>query len=468
MPHDIAMIGLGVMGRNLLLNMADRGFAVAGYDQDAARVEALLKEGAGLRVAGAANLKELADGLKKPRAVMMLVPAGKTVDAVIRDLLPLLEPGDTIIDGGNSHWKDTDLRAQAVGERGVQYLGVGISGGEEGARRGPAMMPGGPREAYERVRPIFEACAARVGDDPCVAYIGPGSSGHFVKMVHNGIEYALMQLIAETYDILRRGLKCDNARIHRAFQKWNEGPLHSFLIEITADIFGKMDPKTGKPLVEQVLDKAKQKGTGKWTSQDAMDLGMPVPTIDAAVAMRQLSAFKSERVQADRLIEGPELEFEGDHDAFIDLVGQALLAASFITFAQGMDMLSHASDEYGFQLQLTDVTRIWRGGCIIRSTLLARFHEAYVARHDLPNLLLDPVIARDVLACIPAYREVLAMAVRHGVPAACYGAALAYFDAYRSDWMPANLIQAQRDCFGAHTYERVDERGTFHTEWRED
>ncbi len=464
---EIGMVGLGVMGRNLVLNIADHGHSVAGYDQDLGKVEALQGKAGDREIQGAETMEEFVRLLRTPRAVMMLVPAGPPVDAVIHDLLPCLEEGDLIIDGGNSLFQDTDLRARHLAEKGIQYLGVGISGGESGARHGPSMMAGGPREAYERVRPIFEASAAHIYGDPCVAYLGPGSAGHYVKMVHNGIEYGLMQLIAESYDLMKRGLRLSDDEMHDIYDLWNREELSGYLIEITADIFLKKDEKTGKRLIDVILDEAKQKGTGMWTSQDAMELGVPVPTIDMAVAMRNLSAFEEERSAASRVLRGPELLFEGDLWDSVEKLRHALYAAMIVTYAQGMAQLRVASQQYGYGLDLEAVARIWRGGCIIRAVLLEKIRAAYRTNPDLPNLLLGPDLGQAVELRQEDLRAVVRTAVEWGIPTPGLMVSLAYFDGYRSAWLPANLIQAQRDYFGAHTYERVDAKGVFHIQWEQ-
>jgi 6-phosphogluconate dehydrogenase len=465
---EIGMVGLGVMGRNLVLNMADHGHSVVGYDKDLSKVEALQDEAGDREIQGAKTMEEFVGFLRTPRAVMMLVPAGSPVDAVIHDVLPYLDEGDLIIDGGNSHFPDTDLRASKLAQRGIQYLGVGISGGESGARHGPSMMPGGPRKAYERVRPIFEASAAHVHDEPCVTYLGPGSAGHYVKMVHNGIEYGLMQLIAESYDLMKRGLGLSDDEMHDIFALWSREELNGYLMEITADIFVKSDAKTGKRLIDVILDEAKQKGTGMWTSQDAMELGVPVPTIDIAVVMRNLSAFEEERLVASRALVGPEPLSEGDLWDFVEQLRHALYAAMIVTYAQGMAQLGVASKANNYDLDLEAVARIWRGGCIIRAALLEKIRAAYKTDPDLPNLLLDPDLGAAVESRQEDLRAVVRTAAEWGIPTPGLAVSLAYFDGYRSAWLPANLIQAQRDYFGAHTYERVDQKGTFHTQWAEE
>jgi 6-phosphogluconate dehydrogenase len=463
--YEIGMVGLGVMGRNLVLNMADHGFPVAGYDKDAAKVEALRKESAECKVSGAANIVDFIALLRKPRAIMMLVPAGAPVDSVINDLLPHLDKGDLIIDAGNSYFKDTDVRARTLADKGIQFLGVGVSGGEEGARHGPSIMPGGPKDAYERVRLVFEAAAAKVNGDHCVTYLGPGSAGHFVKMVHNGIEYGVMQLLTETYDLMKRGFGLNDDELQEVYASWNKGELNGYLVEITSQIFSKQDEKTGNRLIDEILDVAKQKGTGMWTSQSAMELQVPIPTIDLAVAMRDLSVFEKEREQAGTIYRRPIQRFTGNRDTFIKQLGRALHAAMLITYAQGMALLTVASGKNGYQLDLEAVARIWRGGCIIRAALLEDICAAFHARRELPNLLLDPNLSRKLIEHQDDLRRVVSHASESGVPIPGLMVSLGYLDSYRSTWLPANLIQAQRDYFGAHTYERVDAKGTFHTEW---
>jgi 6-phosphogluconate dehydrogenase len=393
------------------------------------------------------------------------VPAGASVDSVIKDLLPHLDKGDLIIDAGNSYFKDTDLRARNLEAKGIQFLGVGVSGGEEGARHGPSIMPGGQKEAYERVRPIFEAAAAKVNGDPCVTWLGPGSAGHFVKMVHNGIEYAVMQLIAETYDLMKRGLGMNDDQIRDVYGKWNKGELNGYLMEITSRIFSKQDDKTDKRLIDEILDVAKQKGTGMWTSQSAMELQVPIPTIDLAVAMRDLSVFTKEREQASAIYQRSHRRFTGDADTFLTRLCRALFAGMIIVYAQGLALLMAASAKYKYHLDLEAVARIWRGGCIIRAALLEDIREAFRVRRDLPNLLLAPNLSQKVIGHQGDLRQVVCQAAESGVPTPGLMVSLGYLDAYRSAWLPANLIQAQRDYFGAHTYERVDAKGTFHAEW---
>jgi len=462
------MVGLGVMGRNFLLNMAGHGFSVAGYDKDAAKVEALRRESKERDVRGAADIKEFIGLLRQPRAVMMLVPAGPPVDSVIRDLLGQLGPGDLVIDAGNSYFKDTDVRARNLAAKGVQFLGVGVSGGEEGARHGPSIMPGGPKEAYRRVGPVFEAVAAKVKGEPCVAYLGPGSAGHFVKMVHNGIEYGVMQLIAESYDLMKRGLALNDDQLRDVYGQWNHGELNGYLMEITSHIFGKVDEGTGKRLIDEILDVARQKGTGMWTSQSAMELQVPVPTIDLAVAMRDLSVFAKEREQAGAVYQEAPRRFTGERERFLGQLCRALYTGTIITYAQGMALLAVASGKYRYQLELEAVARIWRGGCIIRAALLEDICAAFHARADLPNLLLAPNLSAKVMEGREGLRQVVCQAAELGVPAPGLMVSLGYLEAYRSAWLPANLIQAQRDYFGAHSYERIDAKGTFHTQWEKE
>ena len=466
--YEIGVVGLGVMGQNLLLNMADHGHSVAGYDKDPARVQALAAEAAGRSIRGANSPEELLSLLASPRAVIMLVPAGPTVDRVVRDLLPHLKEKDILMDCGNSHFRDTDLRQKALADRGIRFLGVGISGGEHGARHGPSIMPGGPRDAYEQVRPVLEDVSAHVRGEPCVAYLGPGSAGHFVKMVHNGIEYGLMELIAETYDLMRRGLGLGDDELAGIYEQWNDGGFESYLIEITARIFRQVDEKAGRCcLIDVILDEAGQKGTGKWTSQTAMDLQVPTPVIDAAVSSRDLSGYRQDREAASRLLPGPEGTIPEPKTGFVERLERALQAGFLMTYAQGMALLRKA-DTYGYSLNLADVARIWRGGCIIRAAILEEIRSSYQRSPDLANLLLSPRLGGTGAECRPGLRDAVCFAAKLGIPAPGMMAALAYFDGYRSARLPANLIQAQRDFFGAHSYERVDEKGIFHTQWEEE
>jgi 6-phosphogluconate dehydrogenase len=464
--YAFGMIGLGTMGRSLLLNMADHGYAVAGHDKDATKVASLNDEGKDYDVKGFGDVKEFIQSLTTPRAIMMLVPAGKIVDSVIEELTPLLEKGDILIDGGNSHFTDTNRRVEELEAIGLHFFGMGVSGGEEGARRGPSMMPGGDKDAYAVMKPIFEAIAAHVDGAPCVTYIGPGASGHFVKMVHNGIEYAIMQLIAETYEILKNGLQLDNAAIGEIFTKWNEGRLKSFLLDITKDIFAFKAPGTDHLLLDDIKDEAKAKGTGKWTSQVAMDLQAPIPTIDTAVSVRDLSKYKALRVQASELYSAGDSEkLDVNKDEFLVALEQAFYFNTIISYAQGMHMLAKASEEYKYDLHLGDIAKIWRGGCIIRSEFLNDIFNAYQKDATLAHLLLDSNVEALIKAAVPGARTVLAATIAAGVATPAYASALSYFDTFRSKRMPSNLTQAQRDYFGAHTYELVGKEGVFHTQW---
>ncbi len=465
--YDIGMVGLGVMGRNLLLNLADHGFRVIGLDTDSGKVQALKTEGSRDSVDATTDAKAFLAALKLPRAIIVLVPAGKAVDAVISELAPSLSQGDLLIDAGNSFFKDTDRRYNELAAKSLNFFGMGVSGGEAGARRGPAMMPGGPRAAYDRVKPMLDAIAAKVNGEPCVDYIGAGSAGHYVKMVHNGIEYGIMQLLAEVYDILHRGAGMSNPELADLFQRWHDGELNSFLVEITAKIFHKLDPKTGKHLVDVILDVARQKGTGKWTSQEAMDLQVPLFTIDAAVSSRDISAYDAERSQASKVYTGIATSESNDKATLQAVAMDATYTAVLLTYAQGFAMLRKASATYKFGLDLATIARVWRGGCIIRSTMLETFRTAFGEQPDLPNLLLAPKIAADIAARQAGLRKLVVAAISAGIPCAALMNSLAYFDAYRTERLPMNLTQAQRDLFGAHTYERIDEKGTFHTKWEE-
>jgi 6-phosphogluconate dehydrogenase len=456
------------MGRNLVLNMGDHDFAVVGYDKDPEMVRQLNANIGERKVLGVNTLTEFIEALRVPRNIMLMVPAGSPVDAVIRDLKPYLDPLDLIIDGGNSHYKDTELRHAMLAKKNIHYLGVGISGGESGARHGPSLMPGGALEDYQRVREIFEMIAAQVEGEPCVTYLGPDAAGHFVKMVHNGIEYGLMQLIAETYDLMKRGLNLDDDQLHKIFAWWNQMELSGFLVEITANIFSEVDPESGNRLVDVILDEANQKGTGKWTSEAALDLQVPTPTIDVAVATRNISMLKEQRLAASQLLTRRSEHFKGDHEKFLDALRTALYAAVILTFAQGFALLEAASESYGYALDLAAIARIWRGGCIIRTSLLHNIRTAYQKQPDLANLLLDPQLSEDVMRLRKSLVKVVRTAAKLGTPAPAMMASLAYLDSYRSAWLPANLIQAQRDYFGAHTYERIDEKGVFHTRWEPD
>jgi 6-phosphogluconate dehydrogenase len=463
--YEIGMIGLGVMGRNLLLNMADHGFSVAGYDKDPTKVEAMRKEAEKRDIRCTANLKEFISSMSFPRTIILLVPAGAPVDSVIKELSPHLQKDDLIIDSGNSYFKDTDLRTIRLKKNGILFMGMGISGGEEGARHGASIMPGGLKKAYERVKPILEAVAARVNGEPCVTYLGPFSAGHFVKMVHNGIEYGLMQLISETYALMKLILGFSEDQLQNVYSEWNKGELNGFLMEITGNIFGRVDDKTGKRLIDEILDVARQKGTGMWTSQSAMELQVPVPTIDMAVAMRDLSVFEEQRETANKIYLDPKSSFSGDKIKFLIQLRKALYVSMLTIYAQGFALLLAASDKYGYHLDPEAIARIWRGGCIIRAALLEDIQAAFHSKHDLLNLLLDPYLSKEIRENQEDLRQVVCQASIMGVPVPGIMASLGYLDAFSSAWLPANLIQAQRDYFGAHTYERIDEKGTYHTEW---
>lgn len=465
---DIGLIGLAVMGQNLVLNMARNGYRVAVYNRTTARMTEFVNAHAGASVAGWETLPEFVADLKPPRKIMVMVQAGGAVDAVIGELVPMLEQGDLIIDGGNSHYTDSERRSREVAAAGLEFMGIGVSGGEEGALWGPSIMPGGSRESWAGVEPILTAISAKAERDgkPCVAYIGPRGAGHYVKMVHNAIEYGDMQLIAEAYQILRDLGGLNNRELAATFSEWNAAELDSFLVDITAIIFQTRDEETGNDLVDMVLDKAAQKGTGKWASQDALDLGAPIPTINAAVVGRIVSSFKDQRVAASRVLPGPAT-VPGDMDRATLVAGvrAALYAAKISAYAQGMALLGLASDEYGYALNLGEVARIWRGGCIIRARFLDRITEAYERDPHLPNLMLDEEFRAALAQRLPAWRTVVGEAVKAGIPVPGLSASLAYYDSYRSARLPANLIQAQRDLFGAHTYERTDRPGTFHSTW---
>ncbi len=471
-PAQFGMLGLAVMGENLALNVADHGFSVAGWNRETAVTEKFIEKNQNTvkgELVGTNTLEEFCQSLARPRRIMMMIKAGAPIDSTIELLLPHLEKGDTLIDGGNSWFEDTLRRERDLKEKGINFIGSGVSGGAEGARRGPSLMPGGNTDAYEHVREIFEAISAKSSFGDCVAHCGPDGAGHFVKMVHNGIEYADMQLIAETYDVLRRCLGAEASELAETFDRWNQGKLASFLIEITAQILTVKDEETGKPLVDMILDKAGQKGTGKWTTQVALDLGIAVPTIAAALDARVLSSMKEERVRASERIKVPgSMRFNDDRKLFIDAVEDALFASKICAYAQGMALIRRASNEYNWNINLKEMARIWTGGCIIRASLLEEIMHAFEREPELDNLLLDETLnAQMATAQGGQWRQALAVAQTVGVPVPAMSSALAYFDSYRTARLPQNLTQAQRDFFGSHTYERTDapERGFVHTEW---
>ncbi len=467
MKYKIGVVGLGVMGHNLALNMERNGFPVAGYDVDAAKVKAFLNgPAAGKRILGVDSPDALMEALEKPRRILMMVPAGHPVDIAIEHLKPHMRPGDMLMDGGNSFFLDTERRNKSLEAEGFNYLGVGVSGGEEGALWGPAIMPGGQRVAWNATAPIFQSIAAKAEDGaPCVDYMGPRGAGHYVKMVHNGIEYGDMQLIAEVYDVLHRGLGLSAAEIAELFTEWNAGELKSYLIEITADILKRIDPATGLPLVDTILDEAAQKGTGKWTSQNALDVGAPIPTINAAVESRILSSLKAERVAASRILHGPQVGIQGERPQIIDAARHALYSGKIASYAQGLALLHIASNEYQYGFPIAEIARIWRAGCIIRASLLNDITSAFRRNPALPNLLLDDAFQEAVESRQDGWRYFIQSAIGMGIPVLALSTSLAYFDAYRSERLPANLTQAQRDYFGAHTYRRIDREGVLHTDW---
>lgn len=465
-PSAIGLIGLAVMGENLALNMERHGFSVSVYNRTAQRTRELVEGRAkGKKIRPTYDIREFVSSLARPRRIFLMVKAGAPVDEVLAQLRPHLSPGDVVMDGGNSYFKDTNRRSAEMEAAGFAYFGVGVSGGEAGALNGPCIMPGGPRDAYPLIEPILTRIAAQVADGPCCTYIGPGSAGHYVKMVHNGCEYAVMQLIAEAYDVLRSACGLTAAALSDVFARWNQGELESYLIEITAKVLAYVDPETRRPLVDLILDQAGQKGTGKWTSQDALDLGVPIPDIDAAVWARNISALKAERVKASEILVGPATPGERVDSAFVDVVREALYGGMIVAYAQAMALLRTASHDYGYDLNLSEISRIWKGGCIIRAKLLDSIQAAFRRTPDLVNLLVDPETSKLANHHQSAIRQIVRQAVDRGIPVPAFSAALAYFDSYRRAQLPVNLIQAQRDFFGAHTYQRIDQPGTFHTEW---
>ncbi|WP_312077897.1 NADP-dependent phosphogluconate dehydrogenase [Chryseobacterium sp.] len=464
--YNYGVIGLGVMGRNLLYNIADNGFSVAGFDLDHEKVKDL-HTGATpeMTVKGTNSLEEFVANLESPRKIILMVPAGKPVDAVLENITPILNENDIVVDAGNSYFKDTERRIADLASKKIHFMGIGVSGGEQGARRGPSIMPGGNPEAFKIFQPMLESIAAKVDGEACTAYMGKTSAGNYVKMVHNGIEYAIMQLITEAYDLLRKGANLNNDQLHDVFKEWNNGEMNSFLIEITRDIFKQKDDLADGYLVDKILDKAGAKGTGKWTSEQAMEIGVSIPTIDVAVTSRIISAYKDERVKASQIYPKNNVETPENTELFIKEVGEALYLATLMSYAQGLALLVKASEEYQFEIPLKDVVKIWRGGCIIRSVLLEKFYQAYSKDSDLSNILLDQEISEIVKSKISSLRKSASFAVLNGIPSIGIQAALGYFDAYTTESLPVNLLQAQRDFFGAHTFQRTDREGVFHASW---
>ncbi|ETI68721.1 NADP-dependent phosphogluconate dehydrogenase [Neobacillus vireti] len=466
--QQVGVVGVGVMGRSLALNFESKGFPVSVYDLSAEKVNEVVENNKGKKLVGTTNIVDFVQSLESPRKILLMVNAGVITDKAIESLLPHLDKGDILIDGGNSFYQDTIRRNKELAEKGILFIGAGVSGGEEGALTGPAIMPSGQKEAYDAVGPLLTAISAKVNGDPCCTYIGPNGAGHYVKMVHNGIEYSDMQLICESYHLMRDLLGLSVEELHEVFKEWNQGELDSYLIEITADIFTKIDSETGKPLVDVILDTAGQKGTGKWTSQSSLDLSVPLSIITESVFSRFLSAMKDERVRASKVLRGPAAnEFAGNKQEFIELIRKTLYLSKIISYAQGFAQLKKASEEYDWNLKPGEIAMIFRGGCIIRAAFLQNIKEAYDRNPALDNLLMDSYFQTIVADYQDAAREVVSIAIKAGIPVPGLSSALAYYDSYRSEVLPANLLQAQRDYFGAHTYQRVDREGTFHTEWLE-
>lgn len=466
--QQIGVVGLAVMGKNLAFNIESKGYSVSVFNRSREKTDAMMQEAEGKNIVPTYSIQEFVNSLERPRKILLMVKAGAATDATIEQLVPYLDQGDILIDGGNAYFEDTIRRNKELSELGFNFVGMGVSGGEEGALKGPSLMPGGQKEAYDLVEPIVKAISAKVNGEPCATYIGPDGAGHYVKMVHNGIEYGDMQLIGESYFMLKHYLGLSNEELHEVFSEWNKGELDSYLIEITADIFSNKDPETGKHMVDVILDKAGQKGTGKWTSQSALDLGINLSLITESVFARNISAIKEERVQASKILSGPaKTEFTGDRKEFIEQVRQALYLSKICSYAQGFAQLRAASDEYNWDLNYGEIAMIWRGGCIIRAQFLQKIKEAYDRNPELNNLLLDEYFKDIADRYQDSLRKVVAMAALNGIPTPCFSSALAYFDSYRSEILPANLLQAQRDYFGAHTFERVDKEGVFHHNWME-
>ena len=460
---DFGLVGLGVMGRNFILNVAENGFSCIGLSSSIESIKILRKEGKDFIVDGTQSEKEFLNSLSRPRKVMLLVPAGEPVDSTIKKFLPYLDKDDIIIDGGNSHYDDTERRYRYLKEKNIKFIGAGVSGGSKGARFGPSIMPGGDKDSYEIIKPIFESVSAKVKGEPCVTYLGNTSSGHYVKMIHNGIEYGIMQLISESYHILKNGLNKENIEIYNTFKKWNDGMLNSYLVEITRDVFKVKDEKSDNYLIDLILDKAKQKGTGKWTSQSAMDFGVSIPTIDSSVSMRIISSFKETRVKAQKLyskkIISPTSSIKSDD------IEKALIFSFIITFAQGLSQLKIVSEEKSYNLNYEKICKIWRGGCIIRAQLLEGFMQAYRKNSSLDNLIFDENISEIINKTVLSIRKVSIYCIENNIPSHALLSSLSYFDSIKSSMLPMNLIQAQRDYFGEHTYERIDKEGLFHTDW---
>lgn len=467
MKSNIGVIGLAVMGKNLALNIESRGYQVSLFNRSPERTKRILAENGGKKLVGTYTMEEFVNSLAQPRKVLLMVKAGKPTDDMIEQLKKYLKAGDIVIDGGNTYFEDTRRRGDELASKGIHFIGSGVSGGEEGALKGPSIMPGGPREAYDQVKDILLEISAKVNGDPCCTYIGPDGAGHYVKMVHNGIEYGDMQLITEAYHLLKHVLHMEAEELSDVFTEWNRGELDSYLIEITADIFKKKDEWTGEPLVDLILDKAEQKGTGKWTSQSSLDLGVPLTMITESVFARFLSAMKDERVKASKVLTGPQKQSITiqDRAAFIESVRKALYASKICSYAQGFAQMRAASEEFGWNLDYGSIAMIFRGGCIIRAKFLQNIKDAYDRDSALPNLLLDEYFRNVMTEYQDAWREVISLAVVNGIPVPAFSSALAYYDSYRSADLPANLLQAQRDYFGAHTYRRKDRDGVFHTEW---
>lgn len=465
--QHLGVIGLGVMGSNLALNAESKGFSAAGFDLDQNKVAKFEAVGRGKKIVATQSLKDFTASLETPRRILMMVPAGAPVDAVLKDLRPFLTREDIVIDGGNSYFKDTERRAKDLDQAGLSFFGMGVSGGEEGALHGPSLMPGGREESYRHLEAVLTRMAAQTSDGACCTYLGPGGAGHYVKMVHNGIEYGIMQAICEIYDLLQTALGLSAAELHDLFTSWNDGELNSFLVEITALVLGKIDPETKKPLVDLILDEAEQKGTGKWTAQDSLDLGAAVPSLSAAVYARVLSAQKEERVTASSIINGPAGKFSGEKKSLLEAARHALEVSMIVCYAQGFEQLRVASVDYKYSLKMPDIARIWKGGCIIRSKMLDPIAAAFRGSPDLKNLMIDPHFSGLINRHGADLRQAIKLAVDLGVSTPLLSSALAYLDGYRQKRLPANLLQALRDCFGAHTYRRIDREGSFHTEWAE-